>query len=445
MTNVADAVREVPHRRKMLLFIGSSVSVSTTSIECSAEVREAREKLLRAAGAANLTIHTFDSTLLESMGYSDSRVQDIPAVTDASARSPHLRRQLDLAFFPGETGGRAIKNTNAPWAPIPAIFAETESYYVLGFAPTSQDHDGAFHKISVDVNRPGIEVHPRKGYYSTAPAPADSSKPSADGPPASLAAAVRNLWPATQIPMSVTAAAFENAGGAGATVAVVARAQEPIAGQPGPDRVAQVNVMAGAYGRDGESLGTEVQTITIRTAAGGQKVFQYEVLSKIQLKAGRHEIRVAAEDPGRHLIGSVYTYVDVPDFAKAPISLSGVVLGTRSSDRGAPFSGLIPVMPTARREFAPTDHVMAFARVYQARNDPTLPVTIITRIIDSSNRTLHESSDKRFEPENPATHSADPSFALPLASLTAGQYLLTIDATRKEKQTAHRDIIFSVR
>ena len=30
MTNVADAVREVPHRRKMLLFIGSGVPVSTT-------------------------------------------------------------------------------------------------------------------------------------------------------------------------------------------------------------------------------------------------------------------------------------------------------------------------------------------------------------------------------------------------------------------------------
>ena len=45
MTNVADAVREVPHRRKMLLFIGSSVAVSTTAIGCFGEVREAREKL----------------------------------------------------------------------------------------------------------------------------------------------------------------------------------------------------------------------------------------------------------------------------------------------------------------------------------------------------------------------------------------------------------------
>src|SRR4030095_3930423 len=60
----------------------------------------------------------------------------------------------------------AIKNTNAPWEPIPAIFAETESYYVLGIAPSSQKDDGAFHKISVEAHVPGdtdsSECHPRR-------------------------------------------------------------------------------------------------------------------------------------------------------------------------------------------------------------------------------------------------------------------------------------------
>src|SRR5262245_42748696 len=187
MTNVADAVREVPHRRKILLFIGTGVSVSTTAIGCFAEVREAREKLLRAAGAANLTIHTFDSALLQSGGYSSTQQRDIPEVTDASARAPNLVRQNDLAFFPGETGGRAIKNTNAPWEPIPAIFAETDSYYVLGIAPSSLTDDGAFHKISVEVNLPGVEVHPRKGYYAPAP-PTAAPVALPDAPPAPLSA-----------------------------------------------------------------------------------------------------------------------------------------------------------------------------------------------------------------------------------------------------------------
>jgi VWFA-related protein len=63
MTNVANSLREVPHRRKVLLFVGNSVAVNTTQFECFAEVKEAREKLLRGAGAANLTIHRFDLPL----------------------------------------------------------------------------------------------------------------------------------------------------------------------------------------------------------------------------------------------------------------------------------------------------------------------------------------------------------------------------------------------
>ncbi len=332
MTNVADAVREVPHRRKILLFIGSNVSVSATTIECFGEVREAREKLLRAAGAANLTIHTFDSALLQSLGYSASQSDGIPGVTDASARSGPLIRQLNLAFFPGETGGRAIKNTNAPWEPIPEIFAETESYYVLGFAPSSQKDDGAFHSISVEVNLPGVVVHPRKGYYAPAP-PAAAPAPLPNAAPAALSAALRNMWPATQIPMGVTTAAFATPGASGATVLVVARAQESGA----QNQPTQVNVLTGAYDRDGKPLATQVQTVMVAPSPAGQKVFQYEALSRLRLDPGRHEIRVAAEDPSRHLVGSVYTYADVPDFAKAPISLSGVVLGARPARPDGPF------------------------------------------------------------------------------------------------------------
>lgn len=439
MTNVADAVREVPHRRKMLLFIGSNVAVSTTGIECFAEVREAREKLLRAAGAANLTIHTFDSMLLQSGGSSASQRGGIPDVTDASARSPGLIRQLNLAFFPGETGGRAIKNTNAPWEPIPAIFDETDSYYILGFVPTSTSASD-YHDISVEVNLPGVHVYPRKGYYSSPPSAPDSTKPVSSDAPASLTAALRNLWPETRLPMSVMAAAFEAPGTAGAAVAVVARAQEPA--QPGADRAAQVKVMAAAFGREGETLATQVQTINVRPSAG-QKVFQYEVSSRLLLKAGRHEIRVAAEDPERHLVGSVYTYVDVPDFAKEAISLSGVVLGTRASEAGSPFHDLMPVTPSTRRQFATSDRVIAFVRAYQSEKDDPLPLTLTARIVDSSNRAVFDA--KKPSPDGPPARSVDYRFELPLSSLATGQYLLTIEATRKANQKARREVIFAVR
>lgn len=442
MTNVADAVRDVQHRRKLLFFVGSGVAVnSAANIECFAEVREAREKLLRAAGAANLTIHTFDSMLLQTLGYTASRSGGAPEVTDATGRSPNLRRQLDLLFYPSETGGRAIKNTNAPWEPIPDIFAETNSYYVLGIAPAATKADGSYHSISVDVNRPGVEVHPRKGYYAPAPPARDTTKPSNGAAPASLTAAISHLWPATQIPMSVTTAAFATPGAHGATLAVVARAQESGA----QNRPTEVHVLTGAYDRDGKTLATQVQTVVVAPSAAGQNVFQYEAQSRLRLDPGRHEIRVAAEDPSRHLVGSVYTYADIPDFATAPISLSGVVFGLRPSKPDGPFRDLFPVEPTPRREFAANNHVTAFVRVYQSERDDSLPVTLSRRIVDGSNRTVHEFSDTVFEKGKQGSHSADYQFELPLASLAPGQYLLTIEATRNRKQTVRRDVVFSIR
>ncbi len=440
MTNVADALRDVPHRRKLLLFIGKAVAVNTTAIDCFAEVREAREKLLRAAGAANLTIHTFDSALLQTLGVTASRAGGIPDVTDATARSSHLIRQLDLAFYPGETGGRAIKNTNAPWEPMPAIFTETDSYYVLGFAPSLPKNDGSFHTIAVEVNRPGVHVHPRQGYYSPSPT-AVAPTPSPNDASASLTAALGELWPRTQIPMSVVTAAFATPGGPGASVAILARAQESGA----QTESTRVNVVAGAYDRDGKPLATQVQTIVVAPSAAGQKVFQYEALSRLRLEPGRHEIRVAAEDPSRHVVGSVYTYADVPDFAKAPVSLSGIVLGLRPAKPDGTFRDLFPIEPTASREFSSVGHVTAFLRVYQAERGTVVPVKLTTRILDASNRVVQQSGVTLFQGDDKTSHSADHTFDLPLASLNTGRYLLTIEATREPKQTARRDVIFSVR
>ena len=439
MTNVANAVRDIPHRRKLLLFIGTGVAVSTTTIECFAEVREAREILLRAAGAANLTIHSFDAALLQTLGYSASQ-KDAPQDANAGARSTNLTRQNDLAFYPGETGGRAIKNTNAPWEPMPAIFTETESYYVLGFAPSSPKNDGAYHSISVEVNRPGVHVHPRKGYYSPAQPAAVPAPASNDAPP-SLAAAIADLWPRTQIPMSVTTAAFATPGASGATVVVLARAQESGA-QNQPSRI---SVLAGAYDRDGKPLATQVQTIVVAPPAPGQKVFQYEALSRLRLAPGRHEIRVATEEPSRHVVGSVYTYADVPDFAKAPVSLSGIVLGLRPAKPDGAYRDLFPLEPTASREFSSASHVTVFLRVYQAERSAVVPVTLQTRVLEESNGTVHESTTTLFQKGETTNHSADHMFELPLASLKTGRYLLTIEVTRELKQTARRDVIFSVR
>ena len=338
MTIVADSLRDVPERRKMLLFIGASVPVISTAIACGDEVRNARETLLRAAGVANLAIHSVDSNLLETLAPSAQEAN--PPANRSDVVLDHLKRQGNLAVYPGYTGGRAIQNTNAPQDVMPAVFAESQSYYVLGFTPASPNADGRYHGIKVEVKRRGVSVHPRQGYYAPSVETAATPAP-LDEPPPSLVKALAGFWPSTGLPLSVGAAAFADPDKGDASVAVVVRAQGRVASgeqgqRGGGDPVAaemRVNVLAGAYDRDGRSMSSHMQTLRVPRPPDAAQEFEYEALSRLRLKPGRHEVRVAVDDPSRRTSGSVYTYVEVPDFAKAAVSLSGVVLSTDGASR----------------------------------------------------------------------------------------------------------------
>jgi len=44
---------------------------------------------------------------------------------------------------------------------------ENSAYYALGYYSTNELHDGAFRKNDVSVNRKGIELQYRRGYFAS--------------------------------------------------------------------------------------------------------------------------------------------------------------------------------------------------------------------------------------------------------------------------------------
>lgn len=67
-----------------------------------------------------------------------------------------------------ETGGRAIFPTSPQklQEAFDQIAAELRSQYSLGYSPTNRARDGQFRKIEIKVNRPGMRVQARRGYYA---------------------------------------------------------------------------------------------------------------------------------------------------------------------------------------------------------------------------------------------------------------------------------------
>jgi hypothetical protein len=167
------------------------------------------------------------------------------------------------------------------------------------------------------------------------------------------------------------------------------------------------------------------------------------VLSILPAKPGHYEIRAAVDgDTGGQ--GSVYAFVDVPDFAKAPLSLSDLLVHTVpavSIAVPARVAGLLPTVPTARRTFGSTEHVSASLRVYQHAGGVPVPVAVVIRIVDVHDQTVFSQSASIDASRFARTRAADYAVDLPVATLAPGDYLLTIEATAGTHRVS-RDLRF---
>jgi VWFA-related protein len=65
-----------------------------------------------------------------------------------------------------DTGGIFFHNNNDFYAGIQKISNRQAFYYVLTYATPSLKADGRYHKIKLEISRPGLELTYRKGYYA---------------------------------------------------------------------------------------------------------------------------------------------------------------------------------------------------------------------------------------------------------------------------------------
>lgn len=82
-------------------------------------------------------------------------------------RIDDMRYQEDpLRQLSGETGGMHVGNTNDLAAGMRKIIDSQSFYYILSYATPNAKSDGRYHKIKLEVTRPGLKVTYRKGYYA---------------------------------------------------------------------------------------------------------------------------------------------------------------------------------------------------------------------------------------------------------------------------------------
>lgn len=417
-----ETLTAIPHRRKAMILVSNVAVDPTKPDDLLFQMRYA----IRRAREANVTIYPVTPAGLE---------------VDIDSPTPGGPRDLvaeTARIFAQETGGFAVVNRNEFTPQIRQIFRETGSYYLVGFQ--SSHRDGKMRRLEVTMTRPGLTARTRSGYE----APSDKKEKKA-GKVLPLYKALSSVLPSTDIPMRVTLAPFA-APGSRDVVAITLGVQQPTVSE---ERVVEtVELISTAFNMNHRQVGSYKQTVkmTLRPAAHGEDA-KYEVLSRLELPPGRYNMRFAVNSVFRGKSGSVFEEVEIPNFDKEPLSMSGVVISVSPALPSAPrefLSPMLAVQPTTQRVFMRGHKPTAFLRLYQGGKKPRQPVTLVTTIVDQQDRVLHSTKDTLGADRFAGGAGVDQYVEVPVDRLAPGAYLLRFEATTTGKPIT-REVRFVVR
>lgn len=136
-----DLSQRSEHRRAMLVLTDGADTSS----------RQSLDGCVRAALDASVTIYTVN--LMD---------QDFTRRPEAHSAASALQVMAD------KTGGRFINDPGGArmYQAFEEVVKELSHQYTIGYFPTPEQHDGKWHKIQVEISKPGMQVRTRQGYQA---------------------------------------------------------------------------------------------------------------------------------------------------------------------------------------------------------------------------------------------------------------------------------------
>jgi VWFA-related protein len=123
-------------------------------------------ELINYANAQNISIYSLDPDTFTR--YFISTTAEFGPKERMSALEFRLddkiKRVQNLSWLSEDTGAVSLKGAQKYDRFYEVMSTDLNYYYELSFYPQRKEADNEYHKIKVDVNRPGVEVRFRKGY-----------------------------------------------------------------------------------------------------------------------------------------------------------------------------------------------------------------------------------------------------------------------------------------
>ena len=361
------------NQKKSIIYFSSGMT--QTGIENEAALRAA----VNTAVKSNVAIYTMDSRGLEAMppggAAASASLRGTAMYSGAAVRNQldqNFASQETLVTLAGDTGGKAFLDTNDFGQVFDRVQKDSSVYYVLGYKSNNPVRDGRYRRIQVKVNRPGINLEFRKGYY----APKDYKHFNTEDKERQLTDELAAELSSTDVAVYMAAAYFrlDESRFYIPVSLVVPGSQIPFTKGGDKDK-ATLDVIGEVLDELKRPVSSVRETVKLSLDASQQvqrKNVQYT--TGFILSPGKYHFKFVVRENEGGKIGSFETDFTVPDIKKAPLKMSSVVLASQRQESGKKSQNPLvrdgtELIPNIAHVFTPDQHLYLFYEVYEPAKD----------------------------------------------------------------------------
>jgi len=181
LEEIAQAAAGTPGR-KNIIWVGKGFpSVDLTGLDDASakELQDAVRRCIDLLLRSRVTLYILNPAPLSSAIYDTQTPTDLATLEDETGTEPFANAVRFSTLAPA-TGGRVFSGRNDVDREMATSIVESSQYYTLTYSPTNDsDSSAAYRQVRVSVDRPGLTVATRDGYY----AQPDSANSASDAGP----------------------------------------------------------------------------------------------------------------------------------------------------------------------------------------------------------------------------------------------------------------------
>jgi VWFA-related protein len=323
---ISKTLEKITEKKSLLYFSGG---ISRDGIENQASLRAAINSAVR----ANLSIYSVDTRGLQAispLGDASTGSSRGSGAFNGAALTTNMNSnfasQEVMATLSSDTGGKAFFDSNDFAPAFAQVQRDTSAYYAIGFHSSNSARDGKYRKLTIKVNRPGMKIEYRPGYY----APADFKHSGREDRERELDEQLASDLPATDMAVYLDAMYFrldENRFFVPVSL-IIPGSQIPFVKGSDKDK-ATLDIIGQVSDEVKRPIGSARETVKLSldpALQARQKNIEYT--TNFNLPPGKYRLKFVVRENQTGRMGSFEADISLPDMKKQPLKMSSIVLAS---------------------------------------------------------------------------------------------------------------------